>query len=34
MAQKTIAGVTLEVNEEGYLLDSSKWNKEIAIEIF
>ncbi|MEI8204554.1 MAG: TusE/DsrC/DsvC family sulfur relay protein [Bacteroidota bacterium] len=33
MATKTIAGVTLEVNEEGYLLDSTKWNKEIALEI-
>ncbi len=33
MAQKTIAGVSLEVNEEGYLMDSSKWTKDIAIEI-
>lgn len=33
MAQKVIAGVTLEVNEEGYLLDHSKWTKEIALEI-
>jgi len=33
MAQKTIAGISLEVNEEGYLLDPSQWTKEIAIEI-
>jgi len=33
MAQKTYAGVTLEVSEEGYLLDPSKWNEEIAKEI-
>jgi dissimilatory sulfite reductase related protein len=33
MAQKTYAGVTLEVTEDGYLVDSSKWNEEIAKEI-
>ena len=33
MAQKTIAGVNLEVSEEGYLTDSSKWSEEIAKEI-
>lgn len=33
MAQITIAGVNLEVTDEGYLLDSSAWNKEIAAEI-
>jgi len=33
MAQKTYAGVTLEVTEDGYLIDSSKWNEEIAKEI-
>ena len=33
MATKTIAGVTLDVNEEGYLNDPSQWNKEIAVEI-
>lgn len=33
MAEKTIAGVALSVNEEGYLEDSSQWNKEIAEEI-
>ena len=33
MATKTFAGVTLEVNEEGYLLDPTKWTREIALEI-
>jgi tRNA 2-thiouridine synthesizing protein E len=33
MAEKTIAGVTLQVNDEGYLMDASKWNREIAAEI-
>ena len=30
MAQKTIAGQSVEVNDEGYLLNSSQWNREIA----
>ena len=33
MAQKTIAGQAVDVNDEGYLTDASQWNKEIAIEI-
>jgi TusE/DsrC/DsvC family sulfur relay protein len=33
MAQKTIAGVNLEVTDEGYIVDSSKWNEEVAKEI-
>ncbi|MBU8892005.1 MAG: TusE/DsrC/DsvC family sulfur relay protein [Bacteroidales bacterium] len=33
MAQKTIAGVNLEVSDEGYLTDPSQWNEEIAKEI-
>jgi len=33
MATKTYAGQSVEVNEEGYLLDASQWNKEIAAEI-
>ena len=33
MAQKNIAGVTVDVNEEGYLSDSSQWTKEMAAEI-
>ncbi|MFC2151534.1 TusE/DsrC/DsvC family sulfur relay protein [Bacteroidota bacterium] len=33
MAQKTIAGVNIEVTDEGYLVDSSQWTEEIAKEI-
>jgi len=33
MATKTIAGVNVDVNEEGYLNDNSQWNKEIAATI-
>jgi len=33
MSTKTIAGVNVDVNEEGYLSDASKWTKEIAKEI-
>ncbi|MFO7843750.1 MAG: TusE/DsrC/DsvC family sulfur relay protein [Bacteroidales bacterium] len=33
MAQKTIAGVNLEVTEDGYLEDPTQWNEEIAKEI-
>lgn len=33
MAQKTYASVTVDVNEEGYLLNPSQWTKEIAVEI-
>lgn len=29
----TIAGIRLDVTEEGYLTDLSQWNKEIAQEI-
>lgn len=28
--EKTIAGKTVSVNEEGYLTDFSQWNKDIA----
>ena len=30
MTQKTYAGVVLEVNEEGYMLEKNQWTKEIA----
>jgi len=33
MTQKTIAGKTVEVNDEGYLTDASQWNREIAAEL-
>ncbi len=33
MAQKTYAGVSVEVNDEGYFSDPSQWTKEIAADI-
>lgn len=33
MAQKTYAGTTVEVNDEGYMTDVSQWNREIAAEM-
>lgn len=33
MAQKTYAGVTVDVNEEGYFTTPSQWTKEIAAAI-
>ena len=30
MTQKTIAGQTIEVNDEGYMTDASQWTKEVA----
>ena len=33
MSQKVIAGITVDVNEEGYMTDPSQWTKEIAMEI-
>jgi len=33
MATKTYAGKTIEVNDEGYMVDPAQWNKEIAVEI-
>ncbi|MFH0755933.1 MAG: TusE/DsrC/DsvC family sulfur relay protein [Bacteroidota bacterium] len=33
MAQKTIAGKSIEVNDEGYMTDPSQWSKEIAAEM-
>ena len=33
MAEKTIAGVTLQVDDEGYLLDPKQWTEEIAKEM-
>ena len=31
--EKTIAGVTVTLNEEGYLTDPEQWNEDIAKEI-
>ena len=33
MAQKVFAGVTVEVNDEGYLTNPAQWTREVAIEI-
>ena len=33
MATKVIAGATVQVNEEGFMLNPNEWSKEIAVEI-
>jgi dissimilatory sulfite reductase related protein len=33
MAQKVFAGVTVDVNEEGYFTNPAQWTKEIAKEV-
>ena len=33
MAEKTIAGVAVQLNDEGYMTDASEWTKEIAAEL-
>jgi dissimilatory sulfite reductase related protein len=33
MAQKIIAGVTVDVNEEGYFTNPVQWTKELALEV-
>jgi dissimilatory sulfite reductase related protein len=33
MATKTIAGKTVQVNDEGFLTNPAEWTKEIAVEI-
>ena len=33
MATKNYAGQTVEVSDEGYMVDASQWNKEIAAEL-
>jgi tRNA 2-thiouridine synthesizing protein E len=33
MATKTIAGVTVQVNEEGFMTNPNEWTKEIAVEL-
>jgi tRNA 2-thiouridine synthesizing protein E len=33
MAQKTYAGVTVDVNDEGYFTDPAQWTKDVAVEI-
>ncbi len=33
MAEKTVAGKTVEVTDEGYLVNRDEWSKEIATEL-
>jgi len=33
MPTRTIAGKTVQVNEEGFLTDPSEWTREIAVEL-
>jgi TusE/DsrC/DsvC family sulfur relay protein len=33
MATKNYAGQSVEVNEEGYMVDASQWNRDIAAEM-
>jgi tRNA 2-thiouridine synthesizing protein E len=33
MTTDTIAGVQIELNEEGFLTDPSHWNDEVAVEL-
>ena len=33
MTTDTIAGTELELNEEGFLVDPSQWNDDIAVEL-
>jgi sulfur relay (sulfurtransferase) DsrC/TusE family protein len=30
MTKKTIAGISVDVSDEGYLIDASQWTEEIA----
>ena len=33
MAQLTIAGLSVDVNQDGYMTDPTQWNEEVANEI-
>ena len=33
MTSETLAGVTVELNDEGFLVDPAQWNEEIAVEL-
>jgi tRNA 2-thiouridine synthesizing protein E len=33
MNQKQIAGVTVSVDEEGYLTDHAQWNRDVAVAL-
>ena len=31
--EKTIAGNTIDLNDDGYMTDPSQWNREVASEL-
>lgn len=33
MSVETIAGVSVELNEEGFLADPAQWNEDVAVEL-
>lgn len=33
MATKTIAGMTVQVNDEGFMTNPAEWTKDIAVEL-
>jgi len=33
MATRTICGMTVQVNDEGFMTNPSEWNKDIAVEL-
>ena len=33
MAEKTIAGKTISLNDEGYMTDASQWDRDVAKEL-
>ena len=33
MATKTIAGKTVQVNEEGFMTNPAEWNKDLAVDL-
>lgn len=33
MSTSTIAGIAVELNDEGFFVDPTQWNREIAVEL-
>ena len=33
MSVETVAGVSLDLNEEGFLTDPSQWNEDVAVAL-
>ena len=33
MATRTIAGIEVQINDEGFMTDPAEWSKEIALEL-